>query len=247
VLRALVRWPDYALAASLEIAEVARRLAPGAVVEPLANGVETERFRPVPPTIARREGERWVIVPRRLVPKNGVDDLIRAIPKVIEEIPGARFLVVGDGPERGRLEELAAELGASAVIRFLGARAHAEMPGLLASAEIAAFPSRMEATSVAALEALACERPVVATRVGGLPEIVSEEVGTLVEPADPEALARGVVKLLRESDLPAMGRRARERVVARWSNDRLVLRHLEIYDDLVARRPVRRPSSEEGR
>jgi glycosyltransferase involved in cell wall biosynthesis len=102
----------------------------------------------------------------------------------------------------------------------------------------------MEATSVAALEALACERPVVATRVGGLPEIVSEDVGTLVEPADPRAIARGVVKLLKESDLPAMGRRARERVVARWSNDRLVARHLEIYEDLVAARPVRIPFSE---
>jgi glycosyltransferase involved in cell wall biosynthesis len=84
---------------------------------------------------------------------------------------------------------------------------------------------------------------VVATRVGGLPEIVGEDVGTLVTPGDPEALANGVVKLLEERDLPAMGRRARERVIARWTNARLVTRHLEIYEDLVAGRSVRRPSS----
>ncbi|MEX1259147.1 MAG: glycosyltransferase family 4 protein [Gemmatimonadota bacterium] len=243
VLRRLVRWPDYALAASIEIAEVARTLSPGTLVEPLANGVETDRFRPVVAALPTRDGERWVIVPRRLVPKNGVEDLIRAVPRVRERIPGARFLVVGDGPERTSLEALAGELGVSGVVTFLGAKPHDEMPGLLASAEIAVFPSRMEATSVAALEALACERPVVATRVGGLPEIVGEDVGTLVTPGDPEALANGVVKLLEERDLPAMGRRARERVIARWSNARLVTRHLEIYEDLVAGRSVRRPSS----
>jgi glycosyltransferase involved in cell wall biosynthesis len=104
----------------------------------------------------------------------------------------------------------------------------------------------MEATSVAALEALACERPVVATRVGGLPEIVNEEVGVLVPPADPEALADGVVKLFEEGDLAAMGRRARERVISRWSNARLVDRHLDIYEDLVGGRPVRLAPPNEG-
>jgi glycosyltransferase involved in cell wall biosynthesis len=116
------------------------------------------------------------------------------------------------------------------------------MPGLLASGEIAIFPSLMEATSVAALEAMACERPVLATDVGGLPEIVEERVGGLVPPRDPGGLARGVVRLLRDPHLVEKGQIARERVVTHWSNARLVDRHLEIYEDLIAGREVRSPS-----
>jgi glycosyltransferase involved in cell wall biosynthesis len=103
----------------------------------------------------------------------------------------------------------------------------------------------MEATSVAALEAMACGRPVVATRVGGLPEIVDGSVGALVPPADPEALARAVVDLLQRQDLEALGTRARERVVRYWSNDRLVDRHLEIYAALVEGRAVPAPRGRE--
>jgi glycosyltransferase involved in cell wall biosynthesis len=183
-----------------------------------------------------------ILVPRRLFPKNGVEYLVRAVPEIRAEIPGIRVLVIGDGPERSRLEELARDLGVSDRIDFLGASPHEAMPGILASGEIAVFPSLMEATSVAALEAMACERPVLATNVGGLPEIVDEGVGGLVQPRDPGGLARGVVGLLRDPHLEEKGRQARQRVVEHWSNARLVDRHLEIYEDLIAGRPVRSAS-----
>jgi glycosyltransferase involved in cell wall biosynthesis len=233
ILRSLIRRPGYVLAASKEIAEVAMTLAPEVRVQALTNGVETERFRPVEPTLPPPPGSRVLVVPRRLVKKNGVEDLIRALPLIRDEVPGVVALFIGEGPERGRLEKLAEELGIRDAARFLGRKPHLDMPGFLCSGEVAIFPSRMEATSVAALEAMACGLPVVATRVGGLPEIVNEEVGTLVPPASPQALARGVVRLLGRDDLEAMGRRARERVVARWSNARLVERHLEIYTRLL--------------
>jgi glycosyltransferase involved in cell wall biosynthesis len=110
------------------------------------------------------------------------------------------------------------------------------MPGLLCSADLAVFPSLMEATSVAALECMACEVPVAASRVGGLPEIVDDTVGALFEPGDPGDLARSVAVLLRRNDLGEMGRRARARVIERWSNERLVDRHLEVYQDVMTRR-----------
>jgi len=246
ILRTLVRWPDHALAASSEIAQVGERLAPGTRVEALVNGVDTGAFRATVPTFPWSHGERWVVVPRRLVSKNGVEFLVRAAPEILRKIPQARFLIIGDGPERRALELLAGELGVVSALRFLGARPHDEMPGLLCSAEIAILPSLMEATSVAALEAMACERPVVATRVGGLPEIVDDEVGALVAPGDPQALARGVVGLLEGGDLAGMGQRARERVVMRWSNERLVDRHIAIYQDLLAGRPVGAPGTGES-
>ena len=231
VLSWMVRAADKSLAASREIAAVAEGLAPGVRVEALPNGVDTSLFRPVAsaPSAGSR---RRLVVPRRLFPKNGVEYLVRAIPLIAARV-NAEALIVGDGPERGRLEGLAAELGVGDRIRFLGARPHREMPALLSSAELAVFPSLMEATSVAALEAMACELPVAASRVGGLPEIVDGDVGALFDPGDPGSLADTVVRLLQDPGLHERGRRARARVVERWSNDRLVERHLEIYRELT--------------
>jgi glycosyltransferase involved in cell wall biosynthesis len=91
----------------------------------------------------------------------------------------------------------------------------------------------MEATSVAALEAMSCEVPVAASDVGGLPEIIDEDVGTLFRPADPEDMAQRVSALLRRSDRQQLGQRARERVVKHWSLERLARRHAEIYAELL--------------
>ena len=141
---------------------------------------------------------------------------------------------------------LARELQVDDSLEFVGARPHAEMPELLGSGDLAIFPSLMEATSVAALEAMACGLPVVATAVGGLTEIVDKEVGALVPPADPDALARAVATLVADANLRHRGAVARARVTARWSNDRLVERHLEVYGDLLAGRPVGEPSRPTG-
>jgi glycosyltransferase involved in cell wall biosynthesis len=236
VLGKLVATSDHNLAASVEIAQVGERLAPGHAVEPLTNGVETTLFQRVEPTMRPPEGgRRRVIVPRRLFHKNGVEHFVRALPLIARTVD-IEAVVVGDGPERGILERLAGDLGVSDRIRFLGARKNAEMPGLLSSAELAVFPSLMEATSVAALECMSCELPVAASNVGGLPEIVDAEVGGLFRPADPADLARVVTELLLKADLRALGDHARERVVAKWSNARLAARHLEIYEELIRRR-----------
>ena len=229
---------DHNLAASAEIAAVGQSIAPGVRVEALTNGVETDVFRPVPPTLPPPPEDRTrVVVPRRLFEKNGVEHFVRALPAIVAEID-VEAIVMGDGPERARLERLAGDVGVTERIRFLGARPHAEMPGLLSSASLAIFPSLMEATSVAALESMACGLPVAASRVGGLPEIVDDGVGGLFEPADPAALARAVVDLIRRGHLGELGAEGRRRVVERWSNDRLVERHLQIYEALTSGAPV---------
>ena len=176
-----------------------------------------------------------MIVPRRLFHKNGVEHFVRSMP-LIAERADVEAVLVGDGPERDRLERMAGELGVSDRLHFMGARPHGEMPGLLSSGDLAVFPSLMEATSVAALECMSCELPVAATNVGGLPEIVSDAVGGLFEPADPNALADKVVSLLQSGRLKELGAEGRRRVVAGWSNARLAERHLEIYEEVIERR-----------
>ena len=233
IFQRLLAWSDYNLAASAEIAKVAEELAPGVSVEALTNGVETEIFHRCEPSLPAGTRRR-VIVPRRLFEKNGVEFFLRALPLIAERVD-VEAVIVGDGPERQTLETLAANLALGDRVQFLGARGHDEMPGLLSSAELAVFPSLMEATSVAALESMACELPVAASDVGGLPEIVDDEVGALFEAGNPTSLAATVSSLLERNDLRALGTAARSRVVERWSNARLVDRHLEVYQGLLGR------------
>ena len=236
VFRRFLEAADHNLAASVEIAEVAKGIAPGVPIEAFTNGVDTSIFRRVAPSLpAPLEGRRRIVVPRRLFPKNGVEYFVRAMPLILDHVD-VEAVLIGDGPERERLERLAGELGIADRLLFLGPRPNADMPGLLSCADLAVFPSLMEATSVAALEAMACEVPVAASRVGGLPEIVSDAVGGLFEPADPTSLTRTVVELLSGGQLPRLGAEARRRVVERWSNARLADLHLDIYEELAARR-----------
>lgn len=230
----LVELGDYNFAASQEIADVGESLGPSISVEVLVNGVDTGIFRPVEGSVPRPARGRRLVVPRRLFPKNGVEYFVRALPAILAGAD-VHAIVIGDGPERGRLEALAARLGVAGRIEFLGARPHAEMPGLLCSGDLAVFPSLVEATSVAALECMACGLPVAASAVGGLPEIVDESVGGLFPAGDPEALAAKVLGLLADGRLEDRGVTGRRRVVASWSNERLVDRHLEVYRRLAGR------------
>jgi glycosyltransferase involved in cell wall biosynthesis len=234
VLRRIVKSADWLLAASEEIRDVALDLYPHPHAEALTNGVDTDLFAPRDPAGTVRERPR-VIVPRRLFEKNGVEYFIRALPLIRARLP-IDAVLVGDGPERAKLEGLAAELDVSDMVTFMGRRPNEEMPALLADADVAVLPSLMEATSVAALEAMSCGVPVAASRVGGLPEIIDESVGTLFEPADPESLASALVVLLGRPDRALAGRRARERVVQTWSVARLARRHEEIYETLLRKR-----------
>jgi glycosyltransferase involved in cell wall biosynthesis len=229
VLRGIIRSADWVLAASTEIRDVALDLYPHPRAEALTNGVDTEMF--VPRERTRRVRPR-LIVPRRLFEKNGVEYFIRALPAVRSEME-VDALLVGDGPERGRLEALVDELGVRDLVTFMGVVPNDQMPALVADADVAVFPSLMEATSVAALEAMSCGVPVAASRVGGLPEIVDDSVGALFEPADPESQARALLDLLRRPDRDHLGRTARDRVVESWSVARLARRHVEIYETLL--------------
>ncbi len=232
ILRRIIASADWLLAASTEIRDVARGLYPHPHAEALTNGVDTSLFQRVAPSLPP-SGRKRLIVPRRLYHKNGVEYLVRALPLMRARMD-VEALVVGDGPERAKLERLALELGVTPYVQFLGARPNTDMPALYAAADVAVFPSLMEATSVAALEAMSCEVPVAASNVGGLPEIVDETVGTLFPPAAPDGLAHAVVALLERPDLAALGARGRERVSRNWGLERLARRHQEIYREVLA-------------
>ncbi len=220
------------LSTSEEIDGVVAGMLPEAFTVPIVNGIDTGTFAPSEPSLERTGGEFVIVCPRRLVHKNGVEYLVRALPLIKREIPVKAYLA-GDGPLRQGLESLAAALGVRENIEFMGSVANTGMPGVYSSADLIVIPSLVEATSIAALEAMSCGRVVAASRVGGLPEIIDESVGLLFQSGSPEACSEAVLKAAREVDREALGRAARERVVARWSIESMVDVHMDIYLKLI--------------
>ena len=220
------------LSTSEEIDGVVSDMLPGAFTMPIVNGIDTETFKPTEPGLERPEGKFVIVCPRRLVAKNGVEFLVRALPIVKREIP-VRAYLAGDGPLRRHLESLAGALGVREDIEFMGSVENAKMPGVYSSADLIVIPSLVEATSIAALEAMSCGRVVAASRVGGLPEIIDDSVGLLFESGSPEAAAQAVLRAAREVDRDALGRAARERVAANWSIQCMVDVHMDIYMKLI--------------
>jgi glycosyltransferase involved in cell wall biosynthesis len=231
-LRSVLKRAGALLSTSKEIDMVVAELLPAAFTMPIVNGIDTDTFRPVEPTLPKREGQFLIVCPRRLVEKNGTEFLVRSLALLPGRVD-VKVYMAGDGPLRGHLEKLARDLGVHDRIVFMGSVTNEAMPGVYASADLVVIPSLVEATSIAALEAMSCERVVAASRVGGLPEIIDEEVGLLFPPASPEAIADTVEKASRMEGAGAMGREARRRVDENWSIRKMTDIHEDLYWKLL--------------
>lgn len=162
----------------------------------IPNGVEPERFARVGREAARARvglpaSGRIIVCVSRLSHEKGVDVLVDAA--ALLKTSDARVVIVGDGPDEALLKTRAARAGVSDRVLFAGARPHADVPLWIAAADVAVLSSRKEGHPNALVEYLAGGRPAVATRVGGVPEILtSRDLGTMVEPEDAPALARAL-------------------------------------------------------
>jgi glycosyltransferase involved in cell wall biosynthesis len=172
----------------------------------------------------------------RFVPKKGVDVLLEAMTRVVVELPEARLLVAGDGPERGEIEAAVRRLGLSASVELLGHRPRHELDALLAGAWVQALPSRWEEPfGNAAAEAMMRGTAVVASATGGVTEFMEHGVtGFLVRPNDSAELSETLLGVLRDRALAEqLGANARVKALAELSEDRMVERFLALYEELV--------------
>jgi glycosyltransferase involved in cell wall biosynthesis/aminoglycoside phosphotransferase (APT) family kinase protein len=238
-LRALARGVDRYLAVSREIAaELVEWLDwPAEKVEVVYNAVDIERVAvSAPPGLRAQLGgsetRQLVLTPARLNAQKGHDTLLEAT----AEVPDALFLLAGDGPERGRLEARAAELGVAERVHFLGRRE--DVPQLLAACDVFALPSLYEGSSLAVLEAMAAGIPVVSSAIGGTEELIEDgRSGLLVPPDDAAALAAALRRLLGDPQLREdFAARARERVDAGLTREQNAERVEAIYGELPAQR-----------
>ncbi|MGM0489044.1 MAG: glycosyltransferase [Planctomycetota bacterium] len=210
---------------------------PAEKVHVIPNGVDVERFRP---SAVKRHSVRRELGLRHDVPVVGIVAalreeknhtlFVRAAKRIRDEVPNARFLIVGGGPCRRKIETEVAAAGLENRVLMLGPRD--DVPDLLAAMDVFVLSSHMEANPVSILEAMASEIPVVAPRVGSIPETVQDDyTGYLVPPGAAHALAGQCVRLLTQHRLARrFGQRARRIVTQRWS-----VRHMvQAYERLIA-------------
>ncbi len=193
------------------------------------NGTDPSAFRPHEATGLRERlglsGRPLLLTVGRLVPRKGIDTVLRALPAVLQTVPDAAYLIVGSGPDRSRLEQLRADLGLHGHVYFEGRVSDEMLPAYYSTADLFVMPAReavpdVEGFGIVFLEANACGTPVIGARTGGIPDAINEgETGLLVPPSAPDTLAQAIRPLLRAPRrIARFGRRARAHVVrdANW-------------------------------
>jgi N-acetyl-alpha-D-glucosaminyl L-malate synthase BshA len=161
-------------------------------------------------------------------------DCVEILARVREKGVKARLVMVGDGSERSRAEHRARCLNVEHLCSFVGKQPR--ITDYLSASDVLLLPSEQESFGLAALEALACEVPVIASRVGGIPEVVDDgSTGCLAEVGDIEKMSDCAARLLSDEDLRReMGRRARESAVSRYSTDLVIPQYIEFYERVIA-------------
>ena len=217
-------------------------IIPRDLLRVIPNGVDTDRFRDVPAdsreslrrALTLGAGFVWIAVGRFEAPKD-YPTMLRAFAAVRQRRPDAVLLLVGEGPLQGDTEALVRELNLTGAVRFLGVRN--DVPELMRAADAYVMSSAWEGMPVVLLEAGAAALPIVATSVGGNPEVVCDrESGFLVPPGEPELLAEAMLRLcaLSEAERRSMGNRGREHIRSQYGLGRMVERWEALYQEVLS-------------
>lgn len=179
-------WSTHIISTSDDLAKVARKYVPDKKISIVLNGYDVGKFNTkveLPEELKKRyENNRVVLTVRRLVPKNGIHFLVEAIPFIIKKVPNLKYIMIGDGRMRDCIEDRVAKLGIQEYVDVLGSVENDRIPAYLKLADVVVFPSTAESSSIACAEAMGMKKSIVASNVGGLPELLgkNEERGRLV-------------------------------------------------------------------
>jgi N-acetyl-alpha-D-glucosaminyl L-malate synthase BshA len=208
-------------------------------IEVIPNFICPTHYRRTPDAPLRGElapnGEKLLVHVSNFRSVKRPADCIDIVAKAREAGENVRLIMVGDGPERSAVFYRAEQTGVSDNTIFVGKQGN--IPDYLGVSDIFLLPSELESFGLAALEAQACELPVIATRIGGIPEVVSDgETGFLSEIGDVEKMAADTIKLLRDHDMRrAFGERGREMAVERYSTEKIIPEYIAFYENVLHR------------
>jgi len=173
------KFVDVVIATSEEMREVALRYVPESRIRIITNGVDTTAFQPGP----RNNNKEFVILSmRRLAPKNGVQYLVEAAPRILAAVPNAVFWIAGEGKLESYIRQRVDELGIASRVRFIGLVNHSQTAEFYRKSDLVVFPSSAESTSLACLEAMSMEKPIVASNLEAYQDMLGHgERGVLVK------------------------------------------------------------------
>jgi glycosyltransferase involved in cell wall biosynthesis len=242
---ATARFADRLIAVSEEVREfaIAHTNVTPDKVKTIPNGVPLQKFsgqdaagRALRQELGIAADTPLIGIVGRLMPQKDHETFLQAAVEIRKTIPGARFLVVGDGPLRADLTARAASLRLEDAVLFCGIRK--DIPAVMAAIDMLVFSSRWEGLPVTLLEGMAASRAVVATAVGGVPGVMIDgQTGVLVPAGEPPALARACVHVLGDEALRGqMGQAGRARVEAHYSIDSMVQQTARQYEEILSQR-----------
>jgi len=179
------------------------------------------------------EDKRIILFLGRLVPYKGVEYLIKAFPRVKEEVEDAFLLIVGDGPLRENLEKIASDMEDVRIMKRKGKEDDSSLYYPICEVFVLPSVTRQEAFGISLLEAMACGKPCITTNISGMPCVIGE-TGTLVDPRDPGGLSSAITELLSKPEyLKELGRKARKRVENEFSRERVIEKIAPIYVEVL--------------
>jgi len=219
---------DYVIACSEEVKKytIKKEKLKEERIKVIYNGINLKEF-PFQKTFRKREKKVGVIA--NFYPEKGHRIFLQGVPHIKREFPETEFVMVGDGELRKDMENLCREIGIEDTVKFLGVRE--DIPQILSSIQVLVIPSLREGLPNVLLEAMAVGTPVVATRVGGIPEVITHgREGFLIPPSDPQSIIRSVCFILSHPEkAEEMREKGRKLVENRFSLERMVKDYQEFY------------------
>ena len=242
------RWCDKMIFISQPLIDWAleERITEKEKIEKIYSGIQLDQFHPVTVDVKMKNRERWQLkkeedvvgIISKLWKGKGHITLIEAFKVVKQRIPNARLVIVGEGDLYSELLRVVNENGLRESVLFTGFQM--DVSEILSTFDVAVLPSFFEGMGRVLLEAMAMEKPVVASRVGGIPDLVKHNVnGLLINPGDVTELANALEKILTDSELAGkIGKEGRKRIQEQFSSEVMVRSIHRVYQDLLARKGV---------
>ncbi|HLG17378.1 MAG TPA: N-acetyl-alpha-D-glucosaminyl L-malate synthase BshA [Blastocatellia bacterium] len=214
----------------------------GCRIEVIYNFVDTDYYKRESNDDVRKQlapgGEKLLLHISTFRPVKRITDCIEILARVRGNGSiAARLIMCGDGPERAEAEALAAKLGVTRAVQFVGKQPQSQIRDYLSVADLLLLPSQTESFGLAALEAMSCEVPVIATRVGGIPEVVGDgECGYLFDVGDVAGMSEAALRILSDDrERERLGRRGREVAASRFATGMIIPQYEALYQRVIGK------------
>lgn len=216
---------EFVDANSQYLKKLAQEAESGLKIKVIPNGIDAKIFSPAKKLVQKKQ----IVCSSRLGKRKGIEYLIKAMPRVLKTLPETKLVLISEGVEKDKLVNLTKQLGLSRQIIFKGQVEHKKLPLIYRQSGLFVLPSLSESQSNSLLEVMACGLPVVATKVGGNPELIKRKNGLLVPSANSQALAKGIIRLLSKPDLRKNMGEANRRMVKQFGWKKTAGKYFEIY------------------